>query len=126
MANEETKEAANPNGSGPKIKRREAWVELPGDYSEFRVRIWVNAPARLWNDMTSGDELMALDAIRKIVLEHNGWCDFDGEQFPPATDPAFYDEIPTELLACVVAAAQQEMQKLPNSMTPQSRRSRRG
>lgn len=126
MAKGKAAEAATT--SGPQIKRRETWLELPGDYKGFKVRVWVNAPSKLWSDIQRGDEdeLLALDALSKIVLEHNGWLDFEGEPYPPATDPAFYDEIPTELLGCVMAAVQQEMTALPNSMTARSRRSRRG
>ena len=124
------------NGTGPQIKRRESWVELPDEYEGFKFKMWVNAPARIWRDLdpsaqNGSDEAEAREgiaqaALRLIVLEHNGWRDFDGELFPPADDPAFWEAIPTELGACVLVAARVEMGKLPNSMAPQRRRSRRG
>lgn len=112
--------------AAPRIPRREAWVDLPDAYAGFRARVWVNAPQRLWNDVASGDEARAKSALGQIVLEHNGWLDFDGLPYPPATDPqALWDAVPTELAAVVMAAAQLEMARLPNSMAPQKRRSGR-
>ena len=111
---------------GPQIQRREAWVDLPAEYQGFKVRIWVNAPTKYWNDVTGDDEVLRLDALKRIVLEHNSWLDFDGEPYPPSSDVDFWEEIPTELAVCVIAAVQAEMQRLPNSMIATPRRSRRG
>ena len=36
-------------------------------------------------------------ALGCLVVEHNNWCDADGDPYPPADDPAFWDAIPTEL-----------------------------
>lgn len=114
------------NSTGPQIKRRETWVDLPKEYDGFSFRVWLNAPARIWTDLASDKETTAREAIQKLVLEHNGWLDFDGKPYPLASDPKFWEEIPTELAACMLAASQAEIQKLPNSMAPQRRRSRRG
>ena len=114
------------NGHGPQIKRREAWVELPDEYEGFRVRVWVNAPAKLWGELDADDEAATRGALSQLILEHNGWLDFEGQPFSPASDPAFWDEIPTELAACLIMAAQAEMRKLPNSLAPTNRRSRSG
>ena len=116
----------NSNGHGPRIQRRETWIDLPEEYAGFRVKIWVNSPSKLWADLGSGDEERAQAAAEKLVLEHNGWLDFDGDPYPPPSLPEFWDEIPTELAACVLAAAQAEIQKLPNSIAPRRRRSKRG
>jgi hypothetical protein len=117
---------AETNGHGPQVKRREAWVELPTEYEGFRFRVWLNAPTRIWGELTGDSEKQALDALRQLVLEHNGWLDFDGQPYPPAGEAKFWEEIPTELAACMIVATQTEMQKLPNSIAPQRRRSRRG
>ena len=114
------------NGSGPRVKRREAWVDLPAEYDGFRFRVWLNAPTRIWGELTGESEKAALEALSQLVLEHNGWLDFDGKAYPPASEKKFWEDIPTELAACMLVAAQIEMQKLPNSMAPQRRRSRRG
>ncbi len=110
------------NGTAPRIQRREKWLELPDVYAEFKVKVWVNAPAKLWSNILSNDEIVARDAAMKIVLEHNGWLDFAGEPYPSADDPAFWDEIPTELGACILAATRKAIQDLPNSLAPTRRR----
>ncbi len=110
----------------PQIKRREAWIKLPDEYEGFEIRAWINAPIRLWNAVESGDGSEMQTALTEIVLEHNGWLDFDGKLYPPANTESFWDEIPTELAACVLRVVQNEVSKLPNSLAPQSRRSRRG
>ena len=134
----------NVNGSGPQVKRRTAWVELPDAYEGFEVEVWVNAPTKLWmelqapNDIDpdlSDDEQAEIakrneakrqSAASKMVLAHNGWRDFDGKEYPPPSEPAFWEEIPTEMAACIFALANREMQTLPNSLAPKRRRSRRG
>ena len=117
---------AETNGHGPQVKRREAWVDLPAEYEGFRFRVWLNAPTRVWGELNGESEQQALAALQRLVLEHNGWLDFDGQPYPPASEVKFWEDIPTELAACMLVAAQVEMQKLPNSIAPQKRRSRRG
>lgn len=116
------------NGHGPQIKRREVWIDLPAEYEGFRFRVWLNAPARIWTDLISesSSEKQMRDALRQLVLEHNGWLDFEGQPYPPPGESEFWELIPTELAACILSAAQTEIQKLPNSIAPQRRRSRRG
>jgi hypothetical protein len=106
----------------PRLKRREVWIKLPADYDGLTARIWLNAPQRHWNDLRSSDDAQAKAAAAQIVLEHNGWTDFDGLPYPQPSDPTFWDLIPTELMAVVFMAAQLEMGKLPNSMAPTRRR----
>ena len=113
-------------GSAPQIQRREAWVDLPDEYEGFRVKVWLNAPSKMWLELGSGNEKRAMVSAKKLVMEHNGWLDFEGNEYPATTEDAFWEEIPTELAACILAAIQLEMQKLPNSMAPRRRRSRRG
>lgn len=112
--------------TGPQIQRREKWIDLPDEYAGFRLKIWVNAPTKLWMAVNSasngGSESEAQKAIEKIVLEHNGWRDFDGRPYPPPTSAEFWQEIPTELAACILVATQVEMSNLPNSMAPRKRR----
>ena len=106
----------------PQIKRREKWIELPEEYEGFEVRVWVNAPAKLWSELQTGNEERARAALSQIVLEHNNWLDFDGEPFPAANEPDFWEAIPTELAALILVAVQQEIQSLPNSIAPRRRR----
>jgi hypothetical protein len=134
--------------AGPRLPRRETWVNLPGDYSGFRYKVWVNAPKRLWNAVfaaaaTAEDEVLpddtpaevqtkadrlkaradaASQALQQIVLEHNGWLDDLGAPFSPASEPAFWDEIPNELAGLILATAALEMTRFPNSLAPKKRR----
>lgn len=111
---------------GPQIKKRLTWIKLPDEYEGFEAQIWVNAPTKYWNMLGTGDEDAIIDGVRHIVLEHNGWLDFDGEPYPPASEAAFWEEIPSELAACILMAAQAEVQRLPNSLAPNNRRLKRG
>jgi hypothetical protein len=109
--------------AGPQIQRREVWVELPqAEYPGFQFQFWVNAPTRLWRDMVSGHEERGLAAAKTLVVGHNGWRDYDGAEYPPPAEAAFWDAIPNELLACMIMAMRLEMQRLPNSMAPLRRR----
>jgi hypothetical protein len=125
-------------------------VKLPGEYEGFKFKLWVNAPSSLWSVLLVGSQVDELgeDAsedeeaaqaaaaavkeaelqgvLQKLVLEHNGWRDFEGETYPQPSEVAFWEIIPTELAACVIAASQVEMRKLPNSIASRKRRSRRG
>jgi hypothetical protein len=126
---------------GPQIQRRERWVPLPQEYEGFKFRLWVNAPTKLWNALTAeanvpsgateeekaqiekASEREKQQALAKIVLEHNGWLDFDGEPYPPASDAeAFWEAIPQELATTVLIACHVEMSVLPNSLLPKRRR----
>lgn len=123
----------------PRIQRREVWVDLPAEYAGFKVRIWVNPPSRLWADIItpqdpdetpeSAKELTEqvkedkrLAALKRIVLEHNGWVDYDGEVYPATNTKEFWDDIPDELAAVLLTVIQREMAKLPNSLIPKKRR----
>ena len=108
--------------AAPRIQKREKWIDLPAEYAGFKIKVWVNAPSKLWTDIVSQEEAAAQEAATRLVMEHNGWLDFDGEPYPDASDPQFWVEIPTELGACILAAARAEIQKLPNSLAPKRRR----
>ncbi|MCP4415962.1 MAG: hypothetical protein GY805_05025 [Chloroflexi bacterium] len=115
------------NEAGPQIKRREVWVDLPDEYEGFRFKLWVNAPTKIWNTITSGaDEETIQGSLRQLILEHNGWLNFDGLSYSAPNTAEFWEEIPTELAACLVVASQAEMQMLPNSIASRRRRSKRG
>lgn len=67
-------------------------------------------------------EKRRLEALSKIVLSHNGWCDEDGTPYPPASEPRFWEEIPTELAAAIMILLRREAAKLPNSLMRTGRR----
>lgn len=118
------------NGAtGPQIPRRETWVDLPEEYPGFRVLVWVNAPARLWNPVNnpnpvSNQQIEA--ALRQICLEHNGWLDFEGQPYPPPTETEFWQLIPTELAASMIEVARVASRQLPNSLALKRRKLRSG
>jgi hypothetical protein len=115
-----TNGTAGAAASGPRVRRREVWAELPTEaadsYPDFRVKLWANFRRSLLEEITSGDNDRVSVALHQIVLEHNGWCDEDGEPYPPASDAAFWDAIPTELASLIIIAIQREATRLPNSL----------
>lgn len=108
--------------AGPRIPRREVWVDLTEAYPDFKVRLWINYPKRLLDELSSEDNERIKAALCQIVLEHNGWLDFDGQPFPPASDPSFWDQIPDELAGVVVVVTRLESGKLSTSLVPPTRR----
>lgn len=131
--------------AAPQIKRREKWVSLSDEYEGFYFKLWVNAPTNLWNDvakagtviksdsddeddvaeakaMAAEIETNAMAALKKIVLAHNSWLDFDGNEYPPTSDDAFWEQVPTELLSCIYVESQIAMSELPNSRRRNKRR----
>lgn len=96
-----SKKASGPEtASGPRMVRRERWMDLPDQetYPGFKALVWTNHPARLWAVVTGGKSNAEMGpALAQIVREHNGWCEPDGTPFPPISDPSFWDVIPDEL-----------------------------
>lgn len=106
----------------PRIKRREGWADFPEEYEGFKVKLWLNFPSGLLDDLRSGEQARAETALRRIVLEHNGWCDEEGMPYPAAGDPGFWEAIPTEVAAIVMALIQMKATELPNSLLVARRR----
>jgi hypothetical protein len=115
--------AAAAGSAGPQIAQRFAWADLPQDaYPGFRVQIWTNFPPRLGREIASGDQEQIAGALSQIVVAHNGWIDFDGEPYPPASDPQFWNAIPNELAAVVINLVGIEIPKLAASLAATTRR----
>jgi len=104
--------AGSPSPGGPRAPHLEAEVEIP-EYPGHTARVWVNFPQRLLGEVGSGDEPRQRAALSRILLAHNGWCDEDGEPYPPAGAPEFWAAIPTHLAACVMRAIQQRATAAP-------------
>lgn len=114
---------------GPRIRRR--WVDLLIDdpvagYEGFKIKFWVNAPTKLWRQLNSPDIDEALEAGAVLFSEHNGWMDEDGDILPQPDDTNFWERLPQELTNALMTAASLEINKLPNSMIPRNKKSRRG
>ena len=132
---------------GPRIPRRELWLDVP-EYPGFRVRMWANYPQRLARDLQSKDAALIGAALSQIVIEHNGWCDEEGNPYPPASERRvaiesvaedgpdgesitrtvnrveypFFDAIPTELAVVLVVLVNEAAATLPNSLLRTRRR----
>jgi hypothetical protein len=108
-----------------RFPRRETWLDVPG-YPGCKAKIWANYPQRLLNDIRSGEEARIKEALRQVILEHNGWADAEGEALPPPGAPEFWDLIPTELAAILLTLLDDAASTLPNSLMAARRRSRPG
>jgi len=121
------------------LPKRTVVITLPDPYQDFHVTAWVNFPQKMLNDMqelakkariaakaaedADGDTDAPVDEetqsgiallLRQIVLGHD-LVDFDGQHYPPATDPALYDVIPTELMVVVLREIIGQVGKLPKA-----------
>lgn len=137
--------------SGPRLGRRERWVDLPAEgddgeaaYPGFKIKLWLNYPQHWDQDMLGVNfrpqpdhegvtlpelrawvderEAAQREAYGRVVLEHNGWLDFEGNVLPQPQDPLFWELIPTELAATVVALQKQASAELPNSIANRRRK----
>lgn len=104
------------SNAGPRLPRREVWVDLPDEYPGFQVQFWVNYPRRLNDDLRSGDDGRILSALQQVVVGHNGWCDGDGAPFPPGSSKEFWDAIPDELAATLIILLMEQVGKLAASL----------
>lgn len=67
-------------------------------------------------------ERALMKALGTLIVSHNGWVDYDGTPLPPPSEPAFYEQIPTELLGAMIALMQENQKKLPGSLRKKRRR----
>lgn len=126
------KETSQPSPMrGPRMPGgREKWVSLPDPYEGMRIRLWINYPNRLNDDLASGDEDLIYGALARIVLEHNEWNDEDGNPLPMLergnTDVmrAFWRMIPNECAQVISTMIGVEVGKASASLT--NRQQRRG
>lgn len=108
--------------TGPRIPRREVYVDIGEEYPGFRAKLWVNYPRRLIDDLRQTDDLeRSKAALGQMVVEHNGWVNYDGTEFPPASEPAFWDAIPDELAGALIALVNREAGKLASDVTARRR-----
>jgi hypothetical protein len=102
--------------TGPRARKRVEWVEIDDPaYEGFKFRMWINYPQEYDDKIrpnASEDEIR--EVLNQIFLEHNGWCDFDGNPYPPASDPLFWKKIPNELGGAIVTVIRLEGTKLSN------------
>lgn len=108
---------------------RPAEAEAPETPDEEGVARRAEALRRWTADITAWQaerEASMRAALGRVVLEHNGWRDYDppdgtGLVLPPPQDPGFWDAIPQELMNTLLALRQQKADELPNSLRPRRR-----
>lgn len=106
----------------PRLPRTIQWMDLPPPYDEMKIRVWVNFPNELAQEISSGDKEKVQNAVRQIFIEHNDWEDQDGNPLPPTSEEGFWAKIPTELAATMVTLLDLEGSKLPNLVRQNAQR----
>lgn len=102
----------------PRAPRREVEMAVPG-YPGFTFWFWTNYPQRVREEVMSNDEARVIACLPLLLREHNGWCDQEGEPYPPADDPGFWHALPTELGFLVLRLLVLEAPTaFPNSLSP--------
>lgn len=105
--------------AGPRIPRREVWVDLPEEYPGMKILVWVNAPNRVVAKLDTGDEAQIREGLKELIIAHNGWLNEDGTKaLPQINEDSFWDDeaIGPELAMVTVATAAQAVRALPNSL----------
>ena len=106
--------------AGPILHRRQVWFEIP-NYPGLKVLIYANFPTYLIAELQARtadgavDEARVLAAIGVICVQHNGWLREDGTAYPPIATAEFWDAIPPEVAAAIIAFVNQEARRLPPS-----------
>ncbi len=103
-----------PRRHGPRMPKTIQWMDMPPPYNEMRIRVWVNFPNELAQDIVSGDKDKVQAAVKQIFIEHNDWEDYNGEPLPSTQEKEFWDKIPNELAATMVTLLDIEGKRLPN------------
>jgi len=78
-----------PGPGGPRAPRGIQWIPLAeeGDYAEHQFKARLRYPDSLNQEFGSGDFDRLREALKRVVLEHNGWVDPDSETDPPQVLP---------------------------------------
>jgi hypothetical protein len=97
--------------------KRYAWLELPEPYEGFQMRIWVNYPNKLDQDIAAGGDSRR-NALKAIFVQHNNWPDIEDETklLEQPSEDAFWNKIPNELLGILIAGLNLEVSRIPKLM----------
>jgi hypothetical protein len=102
--------------AGRRSRPKTVWLPIEDSYyPDFEFEAKINYTQELENDIRSADEDRIAKALAKIVLRHNDWHNDEGEPYPQPDDPKFWQMIPSELLATMLALVRLEANRLPNS-----------
>lgn len=118
-----------------KVIQRHGWIAVPNaekyGYDGFMVYAWLNFPHWYAEAARGPDVAAAKKALNEIILQHNGWKDPSGEEYPqpnaelPDGALDFWDSIPDELAACLLTLTNLEAAELSFLAVEQRRTSRR-
>lgn len=77
--------------NGPRANRGIEWIHLPAgedqEYAEHEVRVRLRYPDSIQRELNSGTFERLTGALKRLVLEHNGWIDPESDTDPPAVLP---------------------------------------
>ena len=111
--------------AGPQEPKELDWLDIP-DRPGMQVKAWINIPRQTLTKLETlgnkGDTDGIFALLGRIVLEHNGWRDPDGEPYPPADSPEFWTSISNDLAMRTMAAVVERSQQHPNFQPPTRRR----
>ena len=111
--------------TGPQMQKRLVWLDIP-EYEGFEIQIWANHPQQLSLDLVSQEVTKVQAALCRVITAHNGWLDYDGNVYPEASTPEFWEAIPTELAVLVMQLVNEAVMQLPNLQRTMKQRSRSG
>lgn len=109
----------------PRAKRRESWVEIPEEFGEgMHFRMWLSYPTGYRAELLGAEttEARKLQILHEVILEHNGWCDEQGQPYPPAESDAFWRVISEELGGVLIALLIDEPSNAPLALVARKRR----
>lgn len=97
------------------LARRQVRLMLPAPYENCSILAAMTQSPRTWRDLYSEDEAAVRGALVQFVIEHD-IPPLPGEPpYPPASDPAFWDEVPTDVAIAIIREVKQNMGRLdPN------------
>jgi len=99
------------NAGHPKrLVKRIVKFALSEPYEDFTVTAWINFDPRLLLKAVTEEERIA--ALQKVILEHD-LVDFDGEPYPPSSDPEFIRQVPDDVLRFIMAGVEAQKGHLP-------------
>jgi hypothetical protein len=97
-----------------RLPRREMRIDLPEPYQDFSILGWMNFPRGVGADLSSGDEERVRSALMAVILDHD-LVDEEGQPYPLASDPAFWEAIPTDVGGMLFRAFVGQVGQLPKA-----------
>lgn len=98
----------------PKANLKSTWVDLAedGPYAGYQALIKTRFAERINSEFSSSDYGRIRQALREVVLEHNGWADLDADDdavLPPANQACSIERELAEAKHAELARLNEEM-----------------